>query len=166
MNTASEQIPAYNPEPHFRTVDNAPVRYLRIGIPQSVLSPPQLTELAKVIRRHSPRHALRLRSATQVEVTIFSTQQLPLSELFLDSSGHAATPHPTSPDTVRAALCVHVPGAQLSVRQLRVLAAVMHNEGLHTLRIIDSETLIIENVKHGRAAVLQLGLREAGLITR
>ncbi len=65
----------------------------------------------------------------------------------------------------QSTLRVHVRGAQLHVRQLRVLAALMYTEGLRTVRVADSETLHVENVWRGREAVLRLGLREAGLIT-
>ena len=142
-----------------------PLQYLRIGVPQSVLTPQQLTELAGIIRRHSPRHMVRLRSATQLEVAILSTQRPP--EQLLSRSETYINPRRSIPAGAGlSALRVHVPGAQLRVHQLRVLAALMHIEDLRTVRIIDSETLIIENVWHSRAAVLQLGLREAGLITR
>lgn len=165
MNTASEQIPAYDSEPRLRAVENQPLQYLRIGVPQSVLTPQQLTELAGIVRRYSPRHTVRLRSATQLEVAILPTQRPP-EPLLSRSETYINTRRSVPEGTGVSALRVHVPGAQLRVRQLRVLAALMHLEDLRTIRIIDSETLIIENVWHSRAAVLQLGLREAGLITR
>ncbi len=161
MNTASEQIPAYNAEPHFGTVENQPLQYLRINVPQSVLTAQQLTELAGIIRQYSPRHAVRLRSATQLEISIFSTQPPP-EQLLSRPEININTGHKIPPEAGLSALRVHVPGAQLSVQQLRVLAALMHNEGLRTVRIIDSETLIVENVWHGRAAVLQLGYAKQG----
>lgn len=165
MNTASEQIPAYNAEPRLRAVEKQPLQYLRIGVPQSVLTPLQLTELAGLIRRYSPRHIVRLRSATQLEVAIHATQRPP-EQLLSRSETYLNTRRSIPTGAALSALRVHVPGALLRVRQLRVLAALMHIEDLRTVRIVDSETLVIENVWNSRAAVLQLGLREAGLITR
>ena len=165
MNTAHERIPAYDPPPQLQTVSNTlPLEYLRISLPQSVLTPQQLTELAGMIRRYSPRHALRLRSATQLEIAMaFPHLPSPPEQVFntpeitVKTRDHEAAGHST--------LRVHVRGAQLYVRQLRVLAALMYTEGLRTVRVADSETLQIENVWRGREAVLRLGLREAGLVT-
>ncbi len=167
MNTASERIPAYEHTPAVPTVDDTtPLHYLRIGLPQSVLTPQQLAELAGIIRRYSPRYALRLRSATQLEIAMFSLQPpWPAEQFFTLSEQELETRTPAPLIAGRIELRVHVPGAQLQVRQLRVLAALMLSEGLSTVRIDDSETLALENVWRGRAAVLRLGLREAGLIT-
>lgn len=167
MNTTSERIPAYNHAPELRAVENpTPLQYLRIGLPQSVLTPQQLLELAGMIRRYSSRYVLRLRSATQLEIAMSSTHQIwPTQQLFdepvtaVDTHAHEAA------TTGRSTLRVHIPGTQLGTRQLRVLAMLMHSEGLRMVRIADSETLILENVWHGREAVLRVGLREAGLIT-
>lgn len=167
MNTANELITTYKHAPILQAVENAtPLHYLRIGLPQSTLTPKQLVELAGIIRRYSPRYALRLRSATQLEIALFSLQPPwpPAQSLHLDDQ-EINTSSPAMPLAGRITLRVHVPAAQLRVRQLRVLAALMLTEGLPMLRVDDSETLTIENVWPGRAAVLRLGLREAGLIT-
>lgn len=164
MNTAHERIPAYNQPPQLQPVSNTlPLQYLRISLPQSVLIPQQLTELAGMIRRYSPRYALRLRSATQLEIAMVSTHLPPqpeqvfnTPEITVKTHDHEAAGHLT--------LRVHVRGAQLYVRQLRVLAALMYTEGLRTVRVADSETLLVENIWRGREAVLRLGLREAGLV--
>ena len=172
MNTASERTPAYIHTPELRAVDNkTPPQYLRIGLPRSVLTPQQLVELAGMIRRYSPRYVLRLRSATQLEIALSSAHHSwPTEPVFetpdtaVDTRDHEPSAH-EPPATGRSSLRVHIPGAQLRVRQLRVLAALMHSEGLRTVRIADSETLVVENTWRGREAVLRLGLREAGLIT-
>lgn len=164
MNTTSEGIPAYKHLPLLETQDNpAPLRYLRISLPQSQLTPQQLTQLAAMMRRYGPRHALRLRSATRLEITLVSTHQPhPLEHVFIPPEHGAGTgPETSSGD---AALRLHVRGAQLQVRQLRVLAALMFLEGIRTVRVADSETLLLENIGRGREAVLRIGLREAGLI--
>ena len=167
MNTASERIPAYNPQPTLRTVDNnTPLQYLRISLPQSLLTPQQLTELAGMIRRYSPRYALRLRSATQLEIAMVATQQpSPPEQVFNTPDRHVKTRGDETAPAGQSTLRAHVRGAQLHVRQLRVLAALMYTEGVPTVRIADSETLVVENIWRGREAVLRLGLREAGLIT-
>ncbi len=165
MNTAHERIPAYNQPPQLQPVSNTPpLQYLRISLPQSVLTPKQLTELAGMIRRYSPRYALRLRSATQLEIAMASTHlPLPSEQVFNTQEFDVKTSdHETAGQST---LRVHVRGAQLHVRQLRVLAALMYTEGLRKVRVADSETLLVENVGRGREAVLRLGLREAGLIT-
>lgn len=167
MNTASERIAAYSPLPPLRTAGNTTsLQYLRISLPQSQLTPQQLTELAGMIRRYSPRYALRLRSATQLEIAIIATQRpAPPEQVFnmpdqyvKTGDAHAAAASPSD-------LRVHVRGAQLHVRQLRVLAALMYTEGISAVRIADSETLVVENIQRGREAVLRLGLRETGLVT-
>ena len=166
MNTASEQIPAYNQPPQLQTVSNTlPLQYLRISLPQSVLTPKQLTELAGMIRRYSPRYALRLRSATQLEIAIASMHLPSPPEQVFNSPETTVKPGDYEIAARQSTLRVHVRGAQLYVRQLRVLAALMYTEGLHTVRIADSETLEVENVWREREAVLRLGLREAGLVT-
>lgn len=166
MNTAHERIPAYNRPPQLQTVSNTlPLQYLRISLPQSVLTPQQLTELAGMIRRYSPRYALRLRSATQLEIAVVSTHlPSPPTQVFNTPSSIVKT-RDNEIAAGQSTLRVHVRGAQLYVRQLRVLAALMYTEGLRTVRVADSETLHIEDVWRGREAVLRLGLREAGLIT-
>lgn len=164
VNTSSERIPAYNHPPQLETQDNsAPLQYLRINLPQSQLTPQQLTRLAGMIRRYSPRHALRLRSATRLEIALVSTHQPhPLEQVF-DPPEHGARIYPET-SSGHSALRLHVRGAQLHVRQLRVLAALMYLEGIRTVRVADSETLLLENIGRGREAVLRIGLREAGLI--
>lgn len=167
VNTANEAISTYKQAPKLQAMENTgPLHYLRIGLPQSLLTSKQLVELAGIIRRYSPRYALRLRSSTQLEIAMFSLQppwppdqSFQLTEQEINTRTHAL------PLAGRATLRVHVPAAQLRVRQLRVLAALMFTEGLPTVRVDDSETLAIENVWPGRAAVLRLGLREAGLVT-
>lgn len=168
MNTTSERIPTYNHTPELRTVENkTPLQYLRIGLPQSLLTSQQLLELAGMIRRYSSRYVLRLRSATQLEIAMSSAHQIwPTQQLFDEPVSSVDTHAPAATTAGQITLRVHIPGTQLRVRQLRVLAMLMLSEGLRTVRLADSETLIFENVWHGREAVLRLGLREAGLITR
>ena len=163
MNTASERIPAYNHLRQLETQDNpAALQYLRINLPQSQLTPQQLTQLAGMIRRYSSRHALRLRSATRLEIALVSTHQPhPLEHVF-NPPEHGARTYPETSSGHSARF--HVRGAQLHVRQLRVLAALMYLEGIRTVRVADSETLLVENIGRGREAVLRIGLREAGLI--
>lgn len=119
-----------------------------------------------MIRRFSSRYGLRLRSATELEI---ATSNVSPPRLVRSIFGHPDTTIGTfdhaRPTTGRSVLRVHVPGAHLRVHQLRILAALMHSEGLRTARIADSETLVLENTWRGRHAVLHLGLREAGLIT-
>ena len=167
MNTASERIAAYNPRPQLRTEANtASLQYLRISLPQSQLTPQQLTELAGMIRRYSPRYALRLRSATQLEIAIIATQRpAPPEQVFNTPDRYVKTRDTQFSTATPSELRVHVRGAQLHVRQLRVLAALMYTEGVPAVRIADSETLVIENIQRGREAVLRLGLRETGLVT-
>lgn len=166
MNTARERIPAYNHPPQLQPVSNTlPLQYLRISLPHSVLTPQQLTELAGMIRRYSPRYALRLRSATQLEIAMVSTHLPSPSEQVFGTPETIVKTQDDETDARQSTLRVHVRGAQLHVRQLRVLAALMYTEGLRTVRVADSETLLVENVGRGREAVLRLGLREAGLIT-
>ena len=164
VNTTSERIPEYRHTPELQTVESqTPQQYLRIGLPQSLLTPQQLLELAGMIRRYSSRYVLRLRSATQLEIAMASTHQIWPSQQLFDEP--VAVDSHEEASAGRSTLRVHIPGTQLRVRQLRVLAMLMHSEGLRTVRLADSETLILENVWRGREAVLRLGLREAGLIT-
>lgn len=164
MNTASERIPAYNHLTRLEAQDNpTPLQYLRISLPQAQLTPQQLTQLAAMMRRYGPRHALRLRSATQLEIALVSAHRpRPLEHVFNPPEHDAGTWPETS--TGDSMLRLHVRGAQLQVRQLRVLAALMFLEGIRTVRVADSETLLLENIGRGREAVLRIGLREAGLI--
>lgn len=167
MNTSGEQIKARIHQPALQAVDNkSSTPHLRITLPHSVLTPPQLTELAGMISRFSPRYALRLLSATQLEIASYALHRAWRPDRFLKPVDDDFKADPAGPTaTLRSELRVHVHGAQLSVRQLRVLAALMHTEGLRTVRIADSETLVVENTWRGREAVLRLGLREAGLIS-
>lgn len=167
MNTSAEQIKSQNRQPAYPSVDaKSSPQHLRITLPQSVLTPEQLTELAGMISRFSPRYALRLLSATQLEIASYALHRPLRPERFFKSVDGDFDANNTAPSsTLRSELRVHVPGAQLRVRQLRVLAALMHGEGLRTVRIADSESLIVENTWLGRESVLRLGLREAGLIS-
>lgn len=161
VNTASQRATANIPDHRIRIVANRQsLHYMRIELPQSRLTPQQLANLAGMIQRHSPQHGLRLRSATQLEVAVLAVRQpWPPESLFVLQ--YTEAPSTATPSHVR----VHVPGAYLRVRQLRTLAALMHSEGLRALRILDGETLHIENTCLRRSAVLRLGLREVGLIT-
>lgn len=167
MNTASERIPAYALPPEFQPGDSdIPPSSLRIDLPRPVLTVQQLTELAGRIRRFSPRYALRLRSSTQLEIVMPSPYLHWPSEQIFDTPGiFINTRNHKIPTDGYTSLRIHVRGTHLHVRQLRVLAALMYTEGVRTIRVVDSETLLMEKVWHGREAVLRLGLREAGLIT-
>ena len=167
MNIAGDPTQNYMRELALVSAHNkARLQFLRIALPQSVLTPHQLTSLARMIQRCSPRYGLRLRNATELEIATFSAYQPWIPELLLRPHFAPARPSGLEPMTVAySTVRVHVPGAHLRVRQLRVLAALMQNEGLPTVRIADSETLVVEHAGRGREAVLRLGLREAGLIS-
>jgi hypothetical protein len=161
VNTASQRTASSSLDHNIRIVANQQLlHYMRIELPQSRLTPQQLARLAGMIQHHSPQHGLRLRSPTQLEVAVLAAQRQPRppERLFI----LPCTEVPTI--ATQPQFRIHVPGAYLRVRQLRTLAALMHSEGLRVVRVLDEETLLLENTWPGRAAVLRLGLRDVGLI--
>lgn len=163
MNTTSEHITTYNILPDRITDTDKTVQvYVRISVPRSILTPAQLAELAALVQRHSVKFSIRVRSATQLEIAL-SPLSAPWPEKRLLNEMTATVVHRNAEP--RSTLRIHIPGAQLHLRQLRVLAVLMHSEGVPSVRIADSETLILEEIQPGREAIFRLGLRETGLIT-
>lgn len=140
-------------------------RSARIYLPTHRLTAWQLARLANIVKQHGQRRILRIRSASQLEVTTTARNLVRMANRLSDFHTLSNEPEiPTPTKHSQAPFTIHIPAGRMSVAQMYALAAAMHTESITALRFLDPELVTLEGAAPRRYAGLQTALREFGLI--